>query len=88
MTPEVAADKSARKRAAREKPQRPLVDREPLAEPAQVALYLGMTEKGLEGWRGRVYGPRFVRVGQGVRYHWSDVDAWVKRNTVETGTAA
>lgn len=85
MTPEVAAGKPARKpRTMRPKPQRPLVGREPLAEPAEVATYLKSTEKTLEDWRYRETGPRYVRVGNNVRYHWSDVDDWVERNTIET----
>lgn len=72
----------------REKPQRPLVGRVPLADPAEVATYLKSTEKTLEYWRVKEIGPKFVKVGHAVRYRWSDVDEWLESNTVETEVAA
>ncbi len=89
MTPGSTAEKAARKpRAVREKTPRPLVGREPLADPSQVAAYVGRPEKTLEYWRYKGTGPRFIRIDGGVRYRWSDVDAWLDARTVETEEAA
>lgn len=35
-------------------------------------------------WRARAKGPPFIKVGRLVRYRRSDVDAWLRANTVGT----
>ena len=63
--------------------------RRPLATPGELAEYLGNTVDGLAQWRFRGTGPRFIKVGRQVRYHWEDVEAWLSAQTFEqTGGAA
>jgi hypothetical protein len=89
MTPGTTVDPPAQtRRPVREKTPRPLTEREPLVAAGPVALYLDQSEKTLEAWRARGFGPRFIRVGQGVRYRWSDIDAWLDLNTIEPEVAA
>lgn len=54
---------------------------QPLAEPAEVATFLGVPPRTLGQWRYLGTGPRFVRVGRFVRYRWSDVEAWLANQT-------
>lgn len=35
-------------------------------------------------WRAKAKGPPFIKVGRLVRYRRSDVDAWLRANTVGT----
>lgn len=43
---------------------------------------LGVPVKTLQRWRStREHGPRYVKVGGGVRYRTADVDAWLDANT-------
>jgi predicted DNA-binding transcriptional regulator AlpA len=57
--------------------------RKPLAEPHEVASYLGVTEKTLAQWRWRRTGPAWVKVGgREVRYRWEEIDRWVGVQTV------
>lgn len=60
-----------------------------IATPAQVAEALDTTERGLAQMRFRGTGPRFVKVGSRVLYRWSDVQAYLERNThTRTGGAS
>ncbi len=57
-------------------------DREPLAEPGEVAAYLGIPEQTLAEWRRSDVrtdhrGPRYMKVGRHVRYCWADIDVWL-----------
>ena len=50
------------------------MDRRPLATPDEVAEYLNVSPLTLQDWRYRKTGPRFSKVGHGVRYRWADVE--------------
>ncbi len=52
--------------------------REALATTAEVAAYLGRTPKTLRNWRCLGIGPRYIGRHDGVRYRWSDVEAYLK----------
>jgi hypothetical protein len=56
-------------------------DRRALATPAQAAEYLARSPKTLRNWRASGIGPKFSGRGQGVRYRYRDLDAWVDANT-------
>jgi hypothetical protein len=56
-------------------------DRRPLATPTEVALYLRRTVGTLANWRCRGMGPRYVKAGTRVGYRWSDVEAWLTKQT-------
>lgn len=47
-----------------------------LAEPWEVAEYLGVPEATLKQWRYLRKGPTFGMVGRHVRYEWVDVESW------------
>jgi transcriptional regulator with XRE-family HTH domain len=46
----------------------------------QVAEYLGVSPRTVEGWRRRGTGPSWHRVGRFPRYFRRDVLAWVRRH--------
>lgn len=48
-----------------------------LVAPATLAERLGTTERSLSEWRIKGRGPKFIRVGRGVRYRPEAVDAWL-----------
>jgi excisionase family DNA binding protein len=50
---------------------------------AEVAEYLRVTVRTLATWRAEGRGPRPLRVGRGIRYRRSDVDAWLERQAEE-----
>ncbi len=45
----------------------------------QVAEYLGVSPRTVEGWRRRGRGPAWHRIGRSARYFKRDVLAWVRR---------
>ena len=45
----------------------------------QVAEYLGVSPRTIEGWRRRGIGPAWHRVGRSPRYFRREVLAWVRR---------
>ena len=45
----------------------------------QVAEYLGLSPRTVEGWRRRGRGPAWHRVGRSPRYFKRDVLAWIRR---------
>jgi hypothetical protein len=53
----------------------PTLKPEPLATPDEVAAYFRIPPKTLAEWRSRGIGPRYVKIGRHVRYHWEDVKA-------------
>jgi hypothetical protein len=59
---------------------------------AAVASRLGITVRGLQGWRLRGRGPRFLKVGRFVRYRLADVICWeeaqVRSSTSDPGPSA
>lgn len=63
-------------------------DRRPLAEPKDIAEFLGTTPRQLAQYRYHGRGPKFIKLGHHVRYRWADVEAWLDENTrVSTGAA-
>lgn len=57
---------------------------EPLATPAEVAAYLGVSEDTLKDWRYKKKGPPYrPGVGRHVRYEWDDVRAWYAAGKIE-----
>ena len=50
---------------------------ERLADPEEVADFLGVPAKTLAQWRYLGHGPRFHKVGRFVRYRWADVEKWL-----------
>lgn len=62
-----------------------------LATSREVAAYLRKSEGTLANWRYHGIGPAYIPMtagkGKGVLYRWSDVEAWLKAQTVTTRTA-
>ncbi|VXC38731.1 Predicted transcriptional regulator [Arthrobacter sp. 9AX] len=54
-----------------------------LLTPAELGRMLDKTPASLAQWRYQGIGPRFVKVGRGVRYRQTDVDGWLDANTVQ-----
>jgi predicted DNA-binding transcriptional regulator AlpA len=50
-----------------------------------VATYLGVSTFTLNSWRTRRVGPPYIRMAGAIRYRRSDVDEWLKQNTVNPG---
>ncbi|GAA1028007.1 hypothetical protein GCM10009557_11460 [Virgisporangium ochraceum] len=55
----------------------------PLASPAEVAEFLGVSVSTLVDWRYRRRGPAWATVGRHVRYRWSDVERWLTAQITE-----
>jgi excisionase family DNA binding protein len=53
-------------------------DARPLAQPPEVAAYLGVPVKTLYAWNHARKGPAALRVGKHLRYRWADVERWVE----------
>lgn len=51
----------------------------------EVAEYLSVSERTLEGWRLSGKGPRYIRLGIAGRakilYHRREIDAWLEKNS-------
>lgn len=58
-----------------------MTDRRPLGTPEQVGEYLGVPVATLYQWKHRGTGPRAAKVGRHLRYVWSDVDAWLVKQS-------
>lgn len=57
--------------------------------PEDLARYLSTTVGNLAQMRYRGIGPKFVKVGRGIRYRTSDVNEWLAQQTRErTGEPA
>lgn len=52
-----------------------------LGTPPDVAAYLGVPVPTLAQWRYLSKGPKWIKVGRHVRYRWSDVEAWIDRQS-------
>lgn len=56
-----------------------------LVDQTAAAEFLGLSPRSLEGLRQRGEGPRFVKLGKGlrarVRYRRADLEAWVNSHT-------
>lgn len=50
----------------------------------EAASLLGLSVKTLRAWRCHGRGPRFVKFGRAVRYLRSDLDEFIRKNTVST----
>jgi excisionase family DNA binding protein len=46
----------------------------------EVADYLDIPARTIDGWRHRGTGPRYIRFGRHVRYRLADVEAWIAAN--------
>ena len=58
---------------------------ERLERPSELAARIGKPERTLAQWRYLGTGPAYIKIGKHVRYRRSDVDAWLERQTVQTG---
>lgn len=61
---------------------------ETLLTTPEVAECLGIAQITARKWRLEGFGPRFVKVGSGVRYRASDVEAWLASRTVQSTSEA
>lgn len=52
----------------------------PLLLPRDAAKHLGLSEKCLEKWRYRGTGPRYLKLGNRIRYTLKDLTAWAEQN--------
>ena len=52
---------------------------------AQAAIYLNVNPRLLENWRWKRTGPRFVKVGNSIRYTRDDLDSFVQNGAAITG---
>jgi len=53
--------------------------REPLWKPRDVADFLEVSERTIEGWRQRGAGPPFIKVSaRRIRYRPEDVEGWIE----------
>lgn len=52
-----------------------------LATPEELADYLGVPRATLSQWRYKGTGPKTIKVGRFRRYRWSDVEAWLERQS-------
>lgn len=56
-----------------------LVDvRKPLATITELAEYLGVPVHTVYSWNAKGTGPKPLKVGRHVRYHWEDIDKWLE----------
>jgi excisionase family DNA binding protein len=53
-----------------------------LATTTEVADYLQIPPHTLDQWRSQGKGPHYMKVGRHVRYRWTDVDAWLRKQTI------
>ncbi|MBK1621711.1 DNA-binding protein [Lamprobacter modestohalophilus] len=52
-----------------------------LESETEAAIYLGISPRTLQAWRGRGDGPAFVKVGRAVRYDRAALDAFIAERT-------
>ena len=57
---------------------------EELLLPSELARMIGKTERTLANWRCARIGPKFVKLGNSVRYPVAEVREWIKSRRVET----
>ena len=62
----------------------PVFQPERLYLETQVAEMLQMPRQNLARWRHQAVGPVFVKLGRWVRYQGSDLNAWLRNNSVQT----
>ena len=68
---------SRRKAAATAQTQANGAPRRELADAEQLAEHLGVSVWTIYSWRKTSYGPAAIKVGNSLRWRWSDVDAWL-----------
>jgi predicted DNA-binding transcriptional regulator AlpA len=51
---------------------------------SELAVLIGKNERTLANWRCARSGPRFVKLGNSVRYLVAEVEEWIKSRRVET----
>lgn len=44
----------------------------------EAAIFLGMSKKALQAWRGNGTGPPFVKFGRAVRYNLDELHQWAE----------
>jgi excisionase family DNA binding protein len=54
----------------------------------QLAEYLGLTEPALSQMAARHQGPKYIRLGRGIRYRREDVFAWLDQRVVDPARSA
>lgn len=47
----------------------------------RLAEYLEVTPQALANMRMHGTGPKYIKVGRGIRYRWVDVETWMHENT-------
>lgn len=52
-------------------------ERQPLATTREVAAYLNVTVQALHDMRHHGRAPKAAKVGRGLRWKWTDIDAWI-----------
>ena len=57
---------------------------EEVLTPSELGLMIGKNERTLANWRSARSGPRFVKLGNSVRYPVAEVREWIKSRRVET----
>jgi excisionase family DNA binding protein len=72
---------TAAARRHRDRPAERGGEPDPLLTVDQVARYLGKPKSTLYAWRSRGQGPRAIRVGNVLRYRYSDVERWLDEQT-------
>lgn len=59
---------------------------EGLLRPAEAARFLGYSERGLQNWRLKGVGPRFLRLNpRSVRYRLRDLEEWLAARETRPG---
>jgi len=58
-----------------------LEERTTTLSPGEAAARLGLQESTLRNWRYRGQGPKYVRLGNRIRYRVSDLDEYLDRQT-------
>ena len=55
-----------------------------LLSPHQVQEWIGLSTKTLQKRRTDGTGPKFIKVGNSVRYRWSDVEKWLEAHSASS----
>jgi hypothetical protein len=76
-----------RQEAVREAVDRALTTMKEIDDQAGVSRYLDIPERTLSQWRYLGRGPRYIKVGNAVRYRKVDVDLWLEQNAVSPDAA-
>lgn len=55
-----------------------------LATPAEIAEFCGVPVGTVYQWSSRGGGPKLIKVGRHLRARWSDVEAWLDAQTIQS----